>query len=76
VANPISRYSIGDRTPGLRRDSDGSLTIEIQHQQPADTSNWLPAPAAPFRPLLRLYQPRAAILDGTYQIPPIRKAAN
>jgi hypothetical protein len=50
VANPIDRYSIGDRTPGLRRDSDGSLTILIQHEQPADTSNWLPAPAAPFRP--------------------------
>jgi hypothetical protein len=73
VDNPISRYSIGDRTPGLRRDSDGSLTIVIQHDQPADTSNWLPAPAAPFRPLMRLYQPQAAILDGTYQIPPITK---
>ena len=75
VANPIGRYSIGDRTPGLRRDSDGSLTIVIQHDQPADTSNWLPAPAAPFRPLLRLYQPQAAILDGTYEIPAITKAA-
>jgi hypothetical protein len=75
VANPINRYSIGDRTPGLRRDSDGSLTIVIQHDQPADTSNWLPAPAAPFRPLMRLYQPRAAILNGTYEIPPITKAA-
>jgi hypothetical protein len=70
VANPISRYSSGDRTPGLRRDPDGSLTIVIQHEQPADVSNWLPARAAPFRPLLRLYQPQAAILDGTYQIPP------
>jgi hypothetical protein len=39
VANPIDRYSIGDRTPGLRRDNDGSLTIVIQHEQPADTSN-------------------------------------
>ena len=75
VANPIGRYSIGDRTPGLRRDSDGSLTIVIQHEKPADTSNWLPAPAAPFRPLLRLYQPQAAILDGTYEIPAITKAA-
>ena len=75
VANPIGRYSIGDRTPGLRRDSDESLTIVIQHDQPADTSNWLPAPAAPFRPLLRLYQPQAAILDGTYEIPAITKAA-
>jgi hypothetical protein len=48
----------------------------IQHDQPADTSNWLPAPAAPFRPLMRLYQPQAAILDGTYQIPPITKAGS
>ena len=76
VANPIDRYSIGDRTPGLRRDSDGSLTIVIQHEQPADTSNWLPAPAAPFRPLMRLYQPQAAVLDGTYKIPPITKATS
>ena len=75
VANPIDRYSIGDRTAGLRRDSDGSLTIVIQHEEPADTSNWLPAPAAPFRPIMRLYQPRQAVLDGSYQMPPIRKAA-
>jgi hypothetical protein len=54
VANPIGRYSIGDRIPGLRRDSDGSLTIVIQHEPPADTSNWLPAPAAPFRQSGRL----------------------
>ena len=76
TANPIDRYSIGDRTPGLRRDSDGSLTIVIQHDEPADTSNWLPAPAAPFRPVMRLYQPQAAVLDGTYKIPPIVKAEN
>ena len=75
VANPIDRYSIGDRTPGLRRDDDGSLTIMIQHEQPADTSNWLPAPAAPFRPIMRLYQPQAAVLDGTYKVPPITKAS-
>ncbi len=77
VANPINRYSIGDRTPGLRRNNnDGSLTIVIEHGRPADTSNWLPAPAAPFRPLMRLYQPQAAVLDGTYKIPPITKAAD
>jgi hypothetical protein len=76
VANPIGRYSIGDRTPGLRRDSDGPLTIVIQHDPPAETSNWLPAPAAPFRPLMRLYQPQPAILGGTYKIPPITKAVS
>ena len=75
AANPIGRYSIGDRSPGLRRDTDGSLIIVIQHDQPEDPSNWLPAPAAPFRPLMRLYQPRPAVLDGSYKIPPITKAA-
>jgi len=75
VANPINRYSIGDRTAGLRRDSDGSITILIQHEQPADTSNWLPAPPAPFRPIMRLYQARPAVLDGSYTIPPITKSA-
>jgi hypothetical protein len=42
----------------------------------SDNFRWLPAPAAPFRPLMRLYQPHAAILDGTYKIPPITKAAD
>ena len=46
----------------------------IQHEAPADTSNWLPTPAAPFRPIMRLYQPQAAVLDGSYKMPPIRKA--
>jgi hypothetical protein len=39
VANPIGRYSIGDRTPGLRRDA---LTIVIQHCQPADPATGCP----------------------------------
>jgi hypothetical protein len=32
--------------------------------------------AAPFRPLMRLYQPQAPVLDGTYKIPPVTKAAD
>jgi hypothetical protein len=34
VANPIHRYSIGDRTPGLLCAEDGSLTIYIQKDSP------------------------------------------
>jgi hypothetical protein len=73
VANPINRYSIGDRTPGLKTDSDGSLTLYIGKNSPGrdKESNWLPAPDGPFRPLLRLYQPQEAILDGSYAVPPI-----
>ena len=76
VANPAGRYSIGDRTPGLVHDDDGSLTIVLQHDEPADPqdrANWLPTPAGPFRPILRLYEPRDAVFDGTYELPPFER---
>lgn len=75
VANPIDRYSIGDRTPGLHTDADGSATIWMQTESPGPDreSNWLPTPAGRFRPILRMYQPQQPILDGTYILPPVRK---
>jgi len=44
IANPIKRYSIGNRTPGFTPNEDGSVTIYMQHESPgADKeSNWLP----------------------------------
>jgi hypothetical protein len=59
--NDFSRHSIGDRTPGLQRDADGSLTITFAHTAPADTANWLPSPAGPFYLILRLYHPREGV---------------
>jgi hypothetical protein len=75
VANPIDRYSIGDRTPGLRTAEDGSVTISMQTDSPGSgkESNWLPTPEGRFRPILRMYQPQKAILDGSYVLPPVRK---
>jgi hypothetical protein len=74
-ANPIDRYSIGDRTPGLVTADDGSLTIHLQASSPgADKqANWLPTPAGDFRPIMRLYQPRAEVLDKRYSLPAIRR---
>jgi hypothetical protein len=37
-------------------------------------SNWLPAPAGKFILWLRVYEPGAAILDGTYKVPPVAQA--
>ena len=34
VANAIHRYSIGDRTPGIQYNADGSLTIFMQKDSP------------------------------------------
>lgn len=74
VDNPINRYSVGDRTPGLVFAPDGSLVLTICHREPADPTaraNWLPAPAGAFRPVLRMYEPAAAILDRDYVVPHI-----
>ena len=75
VANPIDRYSIGDRTPGLQTGRDGSVTIYLQTDSPGPgkDANWLPTPAGAFRPIMRMYQPLQPILDGTYVLPAVRK---
>lgn len=74
VANPIGRYSIGDRTPGLRADPDGSLVIRIQADDPGPGHNWLPAPRdEAFYVVLRLYQPQQDHLAFRYDYPPLRR---
>jgi hypothetical protein len=74
VDNPINRYSIGDRTPGIAYNNDGSLDMYIQHAQPSEhTSNWLPAPADDFFVVLRLYNPKKAVLNGAWKIPGINR---
>lgn len=79
VANDIERYSIGDRTPGIVFDYDGALTITISHAKPSDATaaaNWLPAPDAPFRPILRMYAPDASVFDGTFVLPAIERSTS
>jgi hypothetical protein len=74
VANPIGRYSIGDRTPGLRHEADGGLVIRLQASDPGPGHNWLPAPAGEaFYVVLRLYQPQAEHLDHRYAYPPLTR---
>ncbi|WP_424359531.1 DUF1254 domain-containing protein [Methanocella sp. MCL-LM] len=75
ASNPYYRYSIGDQTPGLKYNPDGSLDIYIQKEIPeGKESNWLPAPEGNFYLILRMYEPGSQVLDGTYQIPPVRRA--
>jgi hypothetical protein len=73
VDNMINRYAVrGDR---LKKDGDGGVTVYIQAPPPASgkESNWLPAPNGNFQLLLRLYWPKDAALNGTWQPPAIRR---
>jgi hypothetical protein len=71
--NPIGRYSIGDRTPGLHRAADGSFDILLQHDAPADAANWLPTPAGPMALTLRIYLPSEALARGEAPLPRLVK---
>lgn len=63
AANPINRYSLGSRDE-LKRNPDGSFTILVSSDMPADTSNWLPAPRDDFFTLnVRCYVPTLSMLD-------------
>ncbi|MCW3019526.1 MAG: conserved putative secreted protein [Solirubrobacterales bacterium] len=70
VANPLERYTLGDRSD-LQYEKDGSLDVYIQTEEPtgeAEQDNWLPAPAGPFQLIMRLYgtdeSAIAGILEG------------
>jgi len=74
--NPLGRYAIGDRTPGLVTNPDGSLDIWIGHQRPGPEreANWLPAPDGPFALFMRAYLPKPELLEGGYRLPALTEA--
>lgn len=74
--NPLGRYSISPRTPGLARNADGSLDIWLGPTPPADgrQANWLPSPAHNrFYLNARIYQPRAEVLNPAWTMPAIER---
>lgn len=75
VANTMDRYSVGSRSPGLKYDKDGSLTLYIQYKPPAGEreANWLPAPNGLFSLTLRMYSPKPESLSPPYAPPPVRR---
>jgi hypothetical protein len=73
LANPINRYSIGDRTKGLVYGKGGSLDIYVSNTSPGKDkeSNWLPAPAGRCSLMARVYGPSQAAMTGAWKLPPL-----
>ena len=63
VENELQRYALGDRTPGLRYDAEGGLTVVFSATRPAEDENWLPVPAGPYLLGLRVYEGLPAVVD-------------
>jgi hypothetical protein len=75
VQNPLQRYKVGNDTPGLKVDADGHFEIPISASKPdgAFAANWLPAPQGEFYLILRIYQPRDAVMSGQWNFPQVVK---
>ena len=63
---------LGNRTPNLKKDADGGLTLYLQGHSPGrdKESNWLPSPTSgSFLVILRTYMPGPAIVERKW-VPP------
>jgi hypothetical protein len=72
--NPQNRYQLGS-TSHLAANADGSIDILIQSAAPGTdkSANWLPAPSGRFNVILRLYWPKAEVVERRWVPPGIRK---
>ncbi|CAM4260300.1 DUF1254 domain-containing protein [Corallococcus exiguus] len=82
INNPLERYLVnsamlekGEFKPG----DDGSITFYLQTTCPpvevGGKMNWLPAPAAPFYAVMRIYVPEPRAYEGTdrWSPPPMKR---
>jgi hypothetical protein len=73
VPNALNRFTIGDRSPQMRPNRDGSIDIFVQPKAPSGERivNWLPAPKGRFTLVFRAYLPKPELLDGSFRLPPV-----
>ena len=71
--NDVKRYSLGTKNKDLKFNADGSLTLYVQADPPAEEkrSNWLPAPDGDFSLYMRAYWPQAEIISGKWTPPAV-----
>jgi hypothetical protein len=75
IPNRINRFSIGDRTPGVKKNADGGTTFYFQNESPGPDkeSNWLPTGSGAWFPVLRMYEPHSEVVKAEWKCPPIQR---
>lgn len=75
IPNKINRYSIGDRTPGVKKNEDGGITIYFQNESPGPDkeSNWLPTGSGAWLTWMRMYIPHPEAVNAEWKCPPITR---
>jgi len=72
VPNPINRYSIGNKSKGLKYEPNGDLIIYLQSTSPGKDkeSNWLPTPKnEKFMFVTRIYGPEPDVINNVWKMP-------
>lgn len=79
ISNEYKKYSVGDRTPGLKYDDQGGLTLYLQPTPPKSkelSANWLPTRAGQvFQMLIRSYLPKAEVIQQRWMPPAVKKTS-
>ncbi|MWL89591.1 DUF1254 domain-containing protein [Cupriavidus sp. SW-Y-13] len=75
IDNPISRYKFGSDTQDIHKNADGSFSVTVSPRRPAESVNWLPSPSGGFYAMLRIYQPKDAIISGAWKLPAMERVS-
>jgi hypothetical protein len=75
VANPLNRFALSSWMP-FTYNADGSLDLYFQNESPdaEKEANWLPAPKGAFNLVMRIYAPKAEVLLGQWNPPPVMRS--
>jgi hypothetical protein len=71
VPNDEQKYRVSDKS--ATADPDGSVTIHLGGDSAANNYLPLPADCKKWYTLIRLYEPEEAILNGSWEVPPLVK---
>ena len=77
VNNPINRYAIGPHLAPVSYNSDGSLTVYVQNEEPSAANQQQNGSGSDggFIVVMHVYWPKEPVLNATWSPPALEKAS-